>query len=525
MSFLIDSRSIKRISAFKYLSLNATSMKTALVGLDGATFDVIEPWMDEGHLPNMKALIKNGVSGRLKSTIPPVTMPAFPSLYTGMKPENMGAFGWKEFDMEENMIRRVDISKIKGKRLWHILSENRRRSIWLNIPTTYPPQKFDGCMVTGLTTPDINSDFTHPKGLKDEIFDNFPDYQIHPSFYYEEEKEDQYLEEIESLLEKRFKLAKYLWKNKEWDTFIMLFRSPDNVFHFVWPEGKKEEKVLKIHKQLDEYLGWFRKQDVNIILFSDHGFTQNRYQINTNHILKDNGLLTLKKNSSEPRLKQRFLAWFKQKTKEFVRKHDLMWLVKKYFSQDFIDKIPDSPTPSILDSVDWSKSKAVSTRDAKIAKIYLNSEIDKRDQTISALQNIFKEVSTELEVDMDFIKPSEGPALIVICNQKYWNFSSDLEAQETVTEQKSADHDHYGIFVANGPDFTSGQIDGARLYDLGPTLLHLYNIPIPSNMDGKVLTEIFSSKSEASTREPEVEKPKDEALSKAIGKLKDSGKI
>ena len=111
-------------------------MKTALIGLDGATFDVIEPWIEEGYLPNMKKLIEGGISGRLKSTIPPVTMPAFPALYTGVKPENMGVLGWKELDIEENIIRRVSISKIKEKRLWRILSEHDKSSIWLNIPTT-----------------------------------------------------------------------------------------------------------------------------------------------------------------------------------------------------------------------------------------------------------------------------------------------------------------------------------------------------------------------------------------------------
>lgn len=498
-------------------------MKTALIGLDGATFDVIEPWIEEGYLPNMKKLIDGGISGRLKSTIPPVTMPAFPALYTGVKPENMGVLGWKELDIEENIIRRVSISKIKEKRLWRILSEYDKSSIWLNIPTTYPPQKLKGCMITGLTTPDINSKFTYPPDLKDEILSKIPDYQIHPSFYYKKDNEDKYLEEVHNLLEKRFKLAKYLWKNKEWDTFIMLFRSPDNIFHFMWPEGEKEEKVLKIHQQLDEYLGWFRKQNVNLILYSDHGFSENENQLNSNYVLEKNGFLNIKKDNNKPKIKQRFLAWMKNKAREFVRKHDLMWLVKKYFSQDFIDKLPESASPSILDSVDWENSKAVSMRDAKITKIYLKPEIDNKEEEISKLKTIFQEVAHELEIDIDFIKTKEGPDLVVVCNEDNWNFSNSIDHKEVVTKRKSCDHDHYGIFVANGPDFTEGKINDAVLYDLAPTLLHMYEIPIPSNMDGKVLKDIFSPDSDAFNREPNIQK--DEKLSDAINKLTKSGKI
>ena len=47
--------------------------KAAVFGLDGITFDLLQPWLDEGRLPNLARLLAEGASGPLRSTIPPVS--------------------------------------------------------------------------------------------------------------------------------------------------------------------------------------------------------------------------------------------------------------------------------------------------------------------------------------------------------------------------------------------------------------------------------------------------------------------
>ncbi|HMT22391.1 MAG TPA: alkaline phosphatase family protein, partial [Promineifilum sp.] len=63
-----------------------TQRKVAVFGLDGITFDLLQPWLDEGRLPNLARLLGEGASGRLRSTIPPVSASAWPSFMTGTNP-------------------------------------------------------------------------------------------------------------------------------------------------------------------------------------------------------------------------------------------------------------------------------------------------------------------------------------------------------------------------------------------------------------------------------------------------------
>ena len=62
------------------------SKRVMVIGLDGATFDLIKPWVREGKLPTFKKLIDTGVHGQLTSTIPHGTIPAWPSFATGCNP-------------------------------------------------------------------------------------------------------------------------------------------------------------------------------------------------------------------------------------------------------------------------------------------------------------------------------------------------------------------------------------------------------------------------------------------------------
>ena len=57
--------------------------KVILIGLDGGTFDIMMPFIENGSMPVVKSLIDEGVHGILKSTFPPLTCPAWFSFSTG----------------------------------------------------------------------------------------------------------------------------------------------------------------------------------------------------------------------------------------------------------------------------------------------------------------------------------------------------------------------------------------------------------------------------------------------------------
>jgi predicted AlkP superfamily phosphohydrolase/phosphomutase len=127
--------------------------KVIIIGIDGGTFDIIRPMVQRGELPVLASLMEKGVWGELRSTIPPITAPAWVSFMTGKNPGKHSIF---EFigDIHKNYTGRVlSAIDIKAKTIWSLLSDIGKRLILVNLPVTYPPKNVNGIMITGIGTP------------------------------------------------------------------------------------------------------------------------------------------------------------------------------------------------------------------------------------------------------------------------------------------------------------------------------------------------------------------------------------
>ena len=142
---------------------NKILSKIFIIGLDGATFDLINKWLPV--LPNISKLIKEGTSGPLKSTIPPITCPAWLCFMTGKGPGDVGVYDFNDHKVGNYNTTLVNPSRIRKfhKPIWRILSENRIKVGTFNVPFTYPPSKINGFTVTGMFTPSEESQFTYPR--------------------------------------------------------------------------------------------------------------------------------------------------------------------------------------------------------------------------------------------------------------------------------------------------------------------------------------------------------------------------
>lgn len=70
-------------------------------------------------------------------------------------------------------------------------------------------------------------------------------------------------------------------------------------------------------------------------------------------------------------------------------------------------------------------------------------------------------------------------------------------------------HKVHGIFIAYGKDIKKNyKINEVKIYDIAPTILHIFNLPIPNDIDGKVLIEIFEPESEIARRKPKIRRTK-----------------
>ncbi|HUM70042.1 MAG TPA: alkaline phosphatase family protein, partial [Chloroflexota bacterium] len=126
-----------------------------VIGLDGATYDLLTPWLAAGHLPTMAGLVARGSSGPLRSTLPPVTAPAWASFMTGKNPAGHGVFDFfRPHSPDMDKPEMVNMADLRARPLWDYLSAAGRRVGVLNVPLTYPPPPVNGFVVPGLLSPD-----------------------------------------------------------------------------------------------------------------------------------------------------------------------------------------------------------------------------------------------------------------------------------------------------------------------------------------------------------------------------------
>src|SRR6185295_2853001 len=155
-------------------------MKTVIIGLDGATFDIIKPLAQAGRLPILSRLMREGSFAPLRSTILPNSFPGWASCTTGTSEGMHGVFSPFIKNAGQYNVRAMSGRDIMTRPVWDILTAHGGRSIVLNVPTTYPPEPINGLMVTGMLTPGLGAGLTIPDSLKGELLGELPNYIIEP---------------------------------------------------------------------------------------------------------------------------------------------------------------------------------------------------------------------------------------------------------------------------------------------------------------------------------------------------------
>lgn len=515
-----------------------SAKKVMCIGLDGATFDLIRPWVSEGRLTNMGKIMQEGVWGELESVIPPISAPAWTSFMTGKNPGKHGIFGFKKEKQgtyEEIFVNR---KLIKSETLWKGLSDNGKKVIIINVPLTYPPEEVNGCIVSGMDTPSTKSPYTYPLQLKEEINRvTRGKYKIHMHFggyLTNNKRKKQALEEILSAIDIRTYVAEHLMQKYPWDFFMIKFDNPDQVQHYFWKDMGGEESIsgnaiLKVYKHLDSILGKFMKyldEDTILVVVSDHGAGPViGKRIYINEWLRRKGMLYTKDRFDGKRRNVR--NRLKKLLMQSLEK--LLFRAGKVISHRLRDRL-SIPLPAIKAKLfsfthvntDWTKTKAYFG--GNLNAIYINVEGCRPDGIVKPgeeYEQVREEIIRGLKslVDPDDGQPvfehvykkeevyhgsllEEAPDILVIPR----NFSDYTIGKEILNNDRkpviayhpspkgiTGSHRFNGIFLAQGVSIRKGeQIKGARIIDIFPTIYHMFGFQIPADIDGNPLTSIFT---------------------------------
>ena len=144
-------------------------MKLLVIGLDCAAPQLVfEQWRED--LPTLQRLMASGAYGRLESTHPPITVPAWAAMMSSRDPGELGIYGFrnrKDYSYDGYVI--ANASTLHHDRAWDVLAREGKKVILLGVPQTYPVKPINGCVVTDFLTPSTKSQYTYPPELKDEV--------------------------------------------------------------------------------------------------------------------------------------------------------------------------------------------------------------------------------------------------------------------------------------------------------------------------------------------------------------------
>lgn len=481
--------------------------KLIVIGLDGATFDFIDYWVERGELPNLEKLEEKGIRADLNSTTPPISPVAWSSFITGTRPDKHGVFSFFE-DVHPDL-EIVDSRSVKGKPFWEELEDRVKVGV-LNLPMTYPPEPLNGFMISGFLSGGRN--LSYPDGFLGEVEESIGErYKIDAEVNSKEGRESDTFEEVLGLLENHESAFFHVFEEEDWDLLVNVFMAPDRASHFFWEQRhEKDNPLLRIYREADSVIGKIMEEkddDTSLIVMSDHGFGRLEKTVNINNFLRENGYIEFGGALSKLKAKIFYSGFNPKNLFDIASKLGLDRLMDR-LSQ--AEKLKKADLLLSYSDLDWESTAAVSIGKGNV---YINEdylereEIDYsefREQLISDLEKM-EDPETGEEIVKEVLKTEElygngntgdMPDLIVRMEDKSYSahplFASNGKIlTEHITKGKTGCHRRKGIFLAEGPAFEGGEVEDINIEDLPPTILGFFNESPPDSMDGEVREEIF----------------------------------
>lgn len=434
-------------------------------------------------LPNIRRLMEVGIYGSIESVIPPITVPAWMCMATSQDPGSLGVYGFRNrVDHSYEGLRTVDARWFQAQTIWDQIAMQGGRSVLIGVPPSYPPVRMNGVRIGCFLTPDPDrNSFTHPPEVGARIKELVGRYPVDVHNFRTDDKE-RLLAEIREMTRIHFQVVRHFLREEDWDYLQFVEIGLDRIHHGFWkhhdprhrqhdPDSPYRDVIRDYYRLLDFEIGTVLEaldEETVILCVSDHGARPLDGGFCVNEWLLQEGYLTLKSHPSE---------------------------VTAFESLD----------------VDWSRTRAWSTG-GYYARVFLNVKgrepegaIDP--QEVSAVRD---EISAGLEETTDdqgrplgtrVFLPEETyarveripPDLIVHFGDLAWRAVGGvgygrLHVQENDTGPDDCNHAQLGAFVLAGPGIPEeGEIEGARLLDVSPTLLSAAGYDLPASMQGRDL--------------------------------------
>jgi predicted AlkP superfamily phosphohydrolase/phosphomutase len=492
-----------------------------VLGIDGAEPSLLFPWTQAGHLPHFARLLERGAYGPLRSTIHPLTPQAWTSLITGVNPGRHGIFDFGKRAADRYDVELVTSLDRRAPAFWQFVPEGVRVGV-ANVPLTWPPEPVPGFLVSGMHTPRL-ADGVWPPEILGELGDG---YQIDSMVHWYDDA-GAFLRDVFAMHEARHRAFLRLWDHHRPDLALLVYVATDRVQHAHWDamtaahraspgtHGDLGDAIFESYRTVDRALGdWLARMgpDDHLLVVSDHGFGDLRRDVYLNRVLIDAGLLRF-----DPLKIGEFVPPEPPEAPD--RQH--AWVH---------ERLPADPSPPTdreslarglgdvrrltFATVDWSHTVAYAR--GLCGNIWLNLAGREPEGVVAAgeVERVRARVTAAL---LALVDPDDGRAVVdrVIAKEEIYHGPCLADAPDLlvvmrdyayttrgatefwgrtpvgpVTVGHTGNHRLDGVLAAAGTKIQRGEVRQARIYDVLPTIFHLAGWAVPSDLDGRVLTDL-----------------------------------
>jgi predicted AlkP superfamily phosphohydrolase/phosphomutase len=486
------------------------SARTVLIGLDGATFSILDSLMGEGVMPNLKSLIASGARAELGSVIPALTPPAWTSLMTGRSPGNHGISDFLRFEFRrgERQLRILDSGDVACETIWSMLGRQGLKTTVLNFPMTFPAKDISGNLVPGWVPWRHLRLACHPKMLYERLTTLLPGFnprELAMDMALEERAlegchgEDDYENLIKLHIRRErqwFAVVRHLMQEQPADLTAVLFDGVDKLQHFCWRfldrnifpasptalESRIRGWCLEYFREVDRFIGeivTMGGKDASVVIASDHGFGPTVEVFYLNEWLHQRG----------------YLVWAGAANVE--QKHPetlgLGTMARRFYEIDWKKTTAYCPTPSsngIFITPPSADGSGVPAANYASFRRRLMEELLQFTDPVTK-QPVITRIWTREEAFAGTHMTSSPDLTLILRDGGLVSILPSDVLLKARSETVGA-HRPNGVFMAAGPGMRRGiSMTSLSIMDICPLLLYTLGLPIPEDLEGHVPGDLF----------------------------------
>ena len=285
--------------------------RACVIGLDGVPHSLISRFCEEGVTPALAKILASGSLRKMKVTLPEISSVSWPSFMTGSDPGTHGIFGFIDLRPGTYNMFFPSFRDLKAPALWDKLGMDKKTSVVINQPSTYPARKVEGILISGFVAIDLVKAI-YPPSYISKI--KAMDYQIDIDTMRSRQDHDFCFSELDRTLAGREKAYQLLWKDLDWDYFELVITGTDRLQHYMWnvledPSHANYHRALDYYRKVDALVGKIyerfcdesghERDGDGFFLLSDHGFCQIKQEVYLNTWLEKEGYISYNKPSPQ----------------------------------------------------------------------------------------------------------------------------------------------------------------------------------------------------------------------------------